>query len=183
MNKNNKNIKLPLRFGIPWDNENGFTLIEIIMVIIILGILSGVVGVVVTDTVSSAKITNAVSQVLSDVRYAQEMAMTRRREVDVRIITGSNRYEILWTSGGYLKSPSTGNNMIVTFGSGTYGNVTMTSTGLSGNLRFDADGRPTIAGTPISSDTEIVKLNSNFQIMIQPSGFSYLNNLGGGGGC
>ena len=84
VNKNNKNIKSPLRFGLPWNNENGFTLIEIIMVIIILGILSGVVGVVVTDTVSSAKITNAVSQVLSDVRYAQEIDGTLARLPMVR---------------------------------------------------------------------------------------------------
>lgn len=162
----------------------GFTLVELIVVIAVIAILAGTVTVTMTNSYRDSQLVNAVAMSLSDLRYAQEMATTRRQSVDFSVDAGTNTYEAYWTgTTNHIQSPATGNDLIVTFGTGMYGGISISSSGLGGVLRFGSDGKPTIAGTDISTDLEVLKLNGRYQIIIEPSGYSYTNDSGGGGGC
>lgn len=162
----------------------GYTLVELIVVISIIAILAGTITVSMTESYSDAQIVNAISMALADVRYAQEMAVTRRRSVDIRVTQGSNMYEAYWTgTSDYLTSPATGEDLVVTFGTGQYSNITMTSSELGGVLRFDFEGRPTINGSNFGDDTEILSLNDKYQIIVEPSGLTYFYDPYGGWGC
>ena len=165
--------------------NKGFTIVELIVVIAIVGILSGVVGVVVNDVNSETRLSNAATRALADVRYAQEMAMAHHREVDLFVTSASDKYETKWNdTGGYLPSGVDGSDAIVMFNHGDYHDVNITSSGLGGRLSFSATGEPLINGSPFSEETSVMLLNNKIHVVIYPSGYSSLEEVvGSGGGC
>lgn len=64
--------------------ERGFTLIELILVIIVLAILGAVVSIGI-NSLSTIRLNNAVGKVVADLRYAQQMAATTRSRHGITI--------------------------------------------------------------------------------------------------
>jgi prepilin-type N-terminal cleavage/methylation domain-containing protein len=167
--------------------ESGFTILELITVIVVIGIVTGVVSVSVESVNEDTRLSNAASRALSDVRHAQEMAMTHRRPVDVIVNAGNNSYSIRWGDTGVpLINPLDNENMTVAFGSGDSKGVAMTS-GLSSTLTFSATGTPSIAGASSwssgSSGTSLMYLNNRIFVTVYPSGLTTIEKTVGGGGC
>jgi prepilin-type N-terminal cleavage/methylation domain-containing protein len=161
----------------------GFTLAELVVVITIVVIFTGVVTVSVNDINDNTRLSNAADRALADIRYAQEMAMTHRREVDVFVNVGADRYEAKWNDDAtYLPCPISGNNLIVTFNQGEYESVSITSSGVGTRLSFTATGAPLIDGSSFGGGTSVMLLNSKIQVTIYPSGYTNLSS-GGGAGC
>lgn len=162
----------------------GFTFIELIVVLSVIGIIVSTVGVSINQINSDTRLSNAASRALADVRYAQEMAMTHRREVDVFVTTSSDKYEVKWhDTGSYVSSPVDGNDLIVNFNQDEYKDVAITSSGLGGRLSFTSIGEPLINGSSFSSPTSVVHLNSKIYVFIYSSGYSCLEQSAEGGGC
>jgi len=165
-------------------NRRGFTLIELIVVIVIMAILTGAVSVTISDINENTRLSNAATRALADVRYACELAMNNRREVNVLVNVGSDTYEVRWhDDGSYVPSGVDGEDLAVTFGSGDYLDVEITSSGLGGRLSFNEIGEPLINGSPFSNETSVLCLNGKVHVMVYPSGYVKLMKTVGGGGC
>ncbi len=73
-------------------NQNGFTLLELTVVIVIVGILSYAVVANFSDTHERIQIDAIVLKMASDVRYARDLALTEGRGTRVYIDLTNNQY-------------------------------------------------------------------------------------------
>lgn len=162
-------------------NMAGFTLVEMIVTITVVVIMTGVIGVTFTDLNDNVRLSTAANRALSDVRYAQELAISHRRAVDVNISTGNDTYSFRWNdTGTYLPSPYDGEDFIVEFNQGDYDGVDIVSTGIGSGFTFSATGLPSISSGPRS----IMLLNGQVYVSLYQSGMTKLEeNVGSGGGC
>jgi prepilin-type N-terminal cleavage/methylation domain-containing protein len=157
--------------------SRGFTLIELIVVIVAVGIAGAGVGILFRTVDRNSRIAMAASNALSDLRYAQETAMTERRDVSFIVNSGTNSYSVKYAATGALvKSPqnlSTG--LSVVLGQKETKGVAITSANPS--VTFNPDGVPYTpfpSGTDIAGPVTIMTLNSTNSIVLQPSGYSEL---------
>lgn len=165
--------------------NNGFTIVELVVVMVIISVFAGVVGVSVDEVNQDTRLSNAATRALADVRYAHELAMAHRREVDVYVTPASDKYEVKWhDTGAYVTSGVTSDNLIVQFSQGDYHDVSISSSGLGGRLSFSATGEPLINGSSFYSEKSVMFLNSRIHIVIYPSGYAVIEQtVGGGGAC
>ncbi|MBN2030880.1 hypothetical protein JW824_11635 [bacterium] len=167
--------------------SKGFTFVETVIVVIIIATLTGTVGVTVNSVNEDARLVNAAVRALADMRYAQEMALTHRREVDFIVNVGTDYYEAIYHSdGSYLPSPQGDGNLIVQLNQDEYQGVQITSSAFPGRqLSFDSVGRPLWNGSPFANEESVMWLNSRISVTIYPAGFSDLVTPSGGGssGC
>ncbi len=73
-------------------NQNGFTLLELTIVIIIVGILSYAVVANFTDSHESLQLNAITLKLASDVRFARDLALTEGRGTRVYIDLTNNQY-------------------------------------------------------------------------------------------
>ncbi len=178
----NKQIKkmMSLKYDII-NKMEGFTLVELIITLTIIIIMAGVVGVSFNDLNDNVRLSTAANRALADVRYAQELAMSHRRAVDVIVNTGADSYEFKWNdTGDYIASPYDAEDFIVTFNQGDYAGVDIISTGIGSGFTFSATGLPSIPSGPRS----VMLLNGDVYVSVYESGMTKLEeNIGSGGGC
>ncbi|MCK5145890.1 prepilin-type N-terminal cleavage/methylation domain-containing protein [bacterium] len=168
-----------------WKGESGFTLLELITVMVIVGIVTGVVSVSVDSVNEDMRLSNAANRALADIRHAQEMAMTHRRQVDVYVVAGQNQYYAKWNdTNAYLDSPTENGHLDVHLNTGEYHGVTMSS-GLSGILSFTATGEPLLNGSRIgdTNGRSVMFLNNRIYVTFYRSGLTTIEKTVGGGGC
>jgi len=148
--------------------ESGFTLVEIIVVMVVVGILGVVTGLSVRNMNVSSTVSKAAHQVLADVRHCQEIAMTMRRDV-VFSVTGSSYTATYDTEGGTAVISPNGRTLGESFGTGDYRNVTIS--GSIGTLTFNQNGAPDAA-----TESVVISLNSMVSIKVVPeTGYTYLD--------
>jgi MSHA pilin protein MshC len=126
-------------------NAKGFSTMELIMVVVIMGIIMAValpkLGVNIIDLESATR------QVKSDIRYTQEMAISKFRKTTITFASDSNTYNI--TSSGSTESrelPVRSKAIFNAVGTGTTDLIfTFNSsgepvTGAGGTLRITSEG-------------------------------------------
>ena len=159
--------------GVRLRQNRGFTLVEFIVVIFVVAILTGAVTVSVTDLNDNTRLSIAATRILADVRYAQEMAMSHRREADVIVEVANQRYDIKWhDDSSLLPSPLDGTPLRVLMDHGLTEGVTITSSGLGGRLSFTDIGEPRINGLRFNTEKSVMFLNGKVHVVIYPSGYS-----------
>jgi MSHA pilin protein MshC len=135
-------------------NQHGFTLIELVIIIVLLAIIAAVAIPRMGD-VTSMKAAATAEKLKSDIRYAQELAMTQNRSYRVYLNSGpapNPGYAVVydtsggaWTSFGYAQDPTGKGNLSVTLNSGDYTGVTA-SLSAGSYIAFNSLGRPTTGG-------------------------------------
>ena len=160
-------------------SQEGMTFVEIIMVVAILGILASFAAVEFSDSLTSVQSGTAVEKVASDVRFAQQLALSYGAEVRVHVDLAQNEYSLKWSDGSYVDNPAGGGNFVVRFGQGNYSNVEITNVGFAnGRLDFDAGGRPLNSGSDFSGSLGLLTINNKRTIVIAANtGFVSIEEL------
>lgn len=157
-------------------DARGYTIAELVVVIVIIGIFSGAVTISVGDINSKVRLSNAATRALADIQRLQEIAMTEHRNVSLTINSGSNSYTI--TVDGVTE--------VVEFDQGEYVGVTISSSDLGGGtLTFSSTGQPLIGGSGFSNVRTLMMLNTDEAelIVYGLSGLITLDEISSMGGC
>ena len=159
-------------------NQNGFTLIEVIVIVVIVGVLAYFAVANFGDSHSRLQNESVLKKIISDVRYARELALTEGEETRVYFDQTNNRYYLKWDNGNYIQNPVGGGDFIVQLGEGEFSQVNITSSAFSaGWLDFDTRGTPSNAGVPFSDELNLVSLYNSKSITITANtGFLKIEN-------
>ena len=140
-----KNPLSPISKGVA---RIAFSLAELIVVIVILSILAAVAIPMAVGT-SSTKVKASARLVMSDLEYAQNLAITTQTDITVTFNASGNSYTVSNASGSVIH-PITKKTYTVDFDTtaGLSG-VSLTSAGFGGNpaVVFGALGAPDASGT------------------------------------
>ena len=140
-------------------NQHGFTLIELIIIIVLLAIMAAVAIPRMGD-VTAMKAAATAEKLKSDIRYAQELAMTQNRSYRVyfntspapasgyAVVNNANGNGTWGEAGEFAPDPSGKGNLSVTLNSGDYAGVTASSS--VNPIEFNSLGRPTGGATTIT---------------------------------
>ncbi len=112
-------------------NEKGFTTIELIIVIVIAGIMAAV-AIPKMNHISEVDLYTTARQVKSDIRYAQQLAMSKYMTVKITFNGGTDTYDFADKAGNGIGIPQKS----LPSGSRALFNVTR-------SFDFDSSGDPT----------------------------------------
>jgi type II secretory pathway pseudopilin PulG len=145
--------------------KKSYTVIELIMVIVIVGILA-TLSIPRFQSFYYLKLNGAMKKVISDIRYAQQLAISRHESYNIIFNTANEAYEVRRVSdNSYATNPFSRGSFIVNFTSDPqYNGIKIDSTSFGGTLQFDWQGIPRNgSGTALSAESNVV--------------FSYQNNV------
>jgi prepilin-type N-terminal cleavage/methylation domain-containing protein len=152
----------------------GFTLIELVMVIVIVGILAALV-VPRFESFYSIKLSGAVKKVVSDIRYTQQLAVSRHETYKIIFDTSLDKYEVRRASDNSLaKDPFSRADFVVNFNTDPqYKGINLSSAAFGGTatLQFNWQGIPQDGnGINLSSDgqVELEYHNNSLTIYVTP---------------
>ena len=179
MKRRSKFFSLRIRF---FQARQGFTFFEMVVIMGVVAIFTGVVQIEFQEMHRKTRITNAAQRALADLRYAQEMAMTYRRQVNFVVDVANNTYTAAWGGGDVLPSSTGYGDLVVDFDD--IQDVSMSS-GISNTLSFDATGIPAYGGSEFDEELPVFRINDDMYLCVLPSGFTYLNEelYDASGGC
>jgi prepilin-type N-terminal cleavage/methylation domain-containing protein len=138
--------------------SNGFTFIELIMVIVILGILSVAAFTRIVNNLEPIKVRAAIEQITSDIEQSKAISMAHHDTVTIAFDISDDSYTI-------YKGPSNnqtvytdylgGNSGVISFDQAEYSGVDISNVNFSGStqLSFDTWGN-TISGGTITLNTD-----------------------------
>ena len=76
-------------------NRAGFTLIELLVVISIIGIIAGISWATLKTLQPSLKLGSIVRDLITDIRYSQQLAVTEQIDHGIRFSSSTNEYQLL----------------------------------------------------------------------------------------
>jgi len=124
---------------------SGFTLIELIMVVVVLIVLATVIGPKISDTLKGTRVNTAARKIATDIRYAQSLAISTQALHGVIFNPNpANTYSIYSpSSANIIWNQFSGGLYTVQLNAGEYDGVTIDG---SYEVTFDALGSPTLGG-------------------------------------
>lgn len=152
-----------------FNSESGFTIIELIVIIVIVGILSYMAMAEFSESSTIVKERTLARKVVNDIRYAQEMALSHHQLVKCFFEPSENRYSLRWADDSYVQTPAAERDFIVDFDTGDFSGIDLTSTGFtSGLLSFNSNGQPINDGALMTVEIIAMLINSEITIKIIP---------------
>ena len=145
-------------------HPNGFTFIELIMVLIIVGILGSMVFTRILNNLNPIKVRAAIEQITSDIEQTKALSMAQHDTITIAFNIANDSYSIYNGSTGnqtIMTDYPGSNNGVISFDQTEYSGVDISSAsfGNSTNLSFDPWGNTILGGT--------ITLNSDNVITVQ----------------
>ncbi len=137
--------------------KKSFTVIELIMVIVIVGILAAL-AIPRFSSFYYIKFNGAMKKVISDIRYVQQLAISRHESYNIIFNTAGETYEVRRASdNSYAVNPFSRGNFIINFTTDPqYNGINIVSANFGATLQFDWRGIPRNgAGAPLSGEGSI----------------------------
>jgi prepilin-type N-terminal cleavage/methylation domain-containing protein len=156
--------------------RGGFTFIELVVVIVVLGIISYVSFAAIGRVMNGIQATGAADKIASDIRYAQSMAGSNNLWYGVSFeATPTNIYSIYTTNGTtdtYAVNPANrGTNFIINLGADYNANITVAIPAGTKKIVFSPLGTPytnyKTTGIPITAEA-VITVNSSRTVRITP---------------
>jgi len=146
----------------------GFTLIELIIVIVLLGLLALVASTRVQDTSLNVRISAAINQITSDLEQVKTLALAHHKNMSLTFNVSTEAYSI--HKNGTLMTDYPGSNSgIIDLSQGTFTGVNITSTNINGSnvINIDKWGNVLNNGTITLNDAhtiEFKKLTGHWEV-------------------
>jgi len=144
--------------------SDGFTLIELVIVILIIGIISIISYPKFANTVQSMNLRVAIEKLADDLRYVYNYSVTNHRNAWFSVDIGNNSY-----SYGIYNTPPTSDPVVLNDPSSNqpaiinlneYNNVTITSETMEERFYFDWWGTPSTGGQITLNSTRTIVVES-----------------------
>lgn len=122
-------------------NEKGFSLIELVLIIIILGVISVIISISVGD-ISTTRLNSAVRRLASDIRYAQQLAMTK--QIRHGVVFTANSYTVFENdnTANPARNPQGGADFVISFTTGEFAGIAISTSLPESVVKFESNGRP-----------------------------------------
>ena len=139
--------------------SKGFSLIELIIVMTILGIIIAAASARLRDITVNARISSAVNQITADIDQAKTMSMGKRKQIKIIFNQNNETYTIYKSGQVYTDYPGSDNGVVSLSDSNSSG-VDITSINLDGSnvLTFTKWGNCMQSGTIILNDTREIHI-------------------------
>lgn len=159
-------------------NQAGLTLTELVITVTIIGILSMVAVAIFGNTHSKVQYETMLRNMVTDIRYAQQLAITDGKGTRVHIDEANNQYYLKWDDGTFIQRPVGGGDFVIRLGKGDFNAVQITGTAFTnGRLDFNRSGFPLNSGNAFSGTLNLVTLNSAKKIVVTANtGFLKIEN-------
>jgi len=165
------------------DSEKGTTLLEIAIVMVCVGIIGAILVPNVMDSIRSLRLNSAAYKLVTDIRYARELALSNHATYAIEVSTANNNYQLYKVVGGVktaITNPYGGGSMIVDFDTRPeFSGVTITTV-TRGEFRFDSFGKPLDAfGTALTYPASVVLHNGNLDKSVsvwEETGYTQISN-------
>lgn len=161
-----------MSFKVRMLRERGFSLVELIIILVLLGIILTVAFYHKTTPLFGIRLGAASQKIASDIHYAQQLALATQAATGISL--SSSQY-IVYRDIDSLekaKDPQTGEDLIVKLDQGDYGGVTISGWTFAGNgLKFDSTGKPyDLNGDPLTADGSLTvsSYGSSKTVVVKP---------------
>lgn len=133
--------------------KNGFTLIEIVIVILLIGILAAALAPRLFRQADSFKVEAAAEQIANHIRLAQSLAIARHQTHGIGFDTTNNLYSVYDGNGDAINNPlSPGKTLSIDFNTDDQlkgVDISTASFGDNPYVTFDALGKPSNGGSAV----------------------------------
>ena len=142
-------------------NYNGFSLIELIIVMAVLGIIIVASSSRLRDITVDARISSAINQITTDIDFAKSISMSKRKQIKI-IFNQNNETYTIYKNGDVFSDFPGSNNGVVNLSEDNNSGVDITSVSLSGSnvLTFTKWGNCLQSGTIILNDTRQIHIKN-----------------------
>ena len=149
-------------------STKGFSLIELIVMIAILGLLAAVASTRAKDISTNVRISSAINQIISDIELSKELALAGSASVSLTYDINLDQYEIRKNGALILDYPGS-NNGTVSISNGIFSSVDLTQVNINGSniLNIDKWGNVLNNGIITINDNNTIsisKLSGSTQI-------------------
>lgn len=146
---------------------------------VIIGILSTFAVVKFNQSHIRIQYQTTIQKIATDVRLAQQLALSEGKGTRVYIDQSNNRYYLTWDDGAYVQKLLGGGDFVVQLGTDDFVGVAITGSELSnGRLDFNTAGQPSNEGVAFSGELNVITLNNARKLKITANtGFLTIENL------